>query len=335
RALSLPEIIANVVREGAAIPGLLYSNLLVNRIFYHETCQVLWYGCGHNSPTAYEHVTPDIDDLVCIVRKNKSRAQHYANLIHHLVFNEAEPDDLLRETSFHQELSVLKFPRLTEVIFLENGTSTASLNTGDVVIHYAQPNVTEFGLMGGSQISDDFLEALVHCCPKLRWLTIHTIYNTVTEEGLAKFLRSAILLDFFDVRKSFKDAWTYETFQAMACHERIQMAFVPIILEEWINQLSHSGYYHKLFPVLKHLQTGVSDDSLSLIAKHAPNLDSLFLELQHLPPSSRILASAAKFNHLTDLVISFAPGSHVHGQDIVQVVQGCPVLRSLHISEKD
>jgi hypothetical protein len=147
RALLLPEIVATVLRSEADSPGFLNTALLINRLFSLETTRMLWKGCGvrWNSATA-GHVTPNIRHLVHIIQMDLKRAQFYADFIHILLFDdEGEDSYFTEEARWHNKLAALDFPNLKEVGFF-GYAAAMPMNTGDVVLHYAVPSVSEFFL---------------------------------------------------------------------------------------------------------------------------------------------------------------------------------------------
>jgi hypothetical protein len=89
-ALLLPEIVSAIVRAGLEESGLLYSCLFVNKLFWYETCRVLWESCyGYYDEVGVSNKAPKVCHLGNMVRRpdiGAQRAQVYANFIRVLVF---------------------------------------------------------------------------------------------------------------------------------------------------------------------------------------------------------------------------------------------------------
>ncbi|KAH8669650.1 hypothetical protein BGZ60DRAFT_407998 [Tricladium varicosporioides] len=336
RALLLPEIITIILQAEASSPTYLYTCLFINKLFSLEASRILWEGCGTDySSWQAGHVTPTIKNLAKVITHNTQRAQFYANFIRILRFrDEGEENEFIDEARFHKELSCLQFPHLEEVSLYESGNAT-SMNTGEVVIYYAQPNVKFFTLRQGSKLSDSFLKTLSGSCPRLRSLTLRECTdNSVSEEGLVQFLDKSTFLDALDIRTGLDEAWSYKAFEAITKYRDLNFLCIPDIQNEWVGSLRHAGPI-PAFPNLIHLYAGASDEGLECLARYAPNLKTLAIYLQNLAPSHRILSSASHFTHLKDLSVQFGPGSSISGQDLLLVVQKCPNLAELSVGENE
>ncbi|KAH6672251.1 hypothetical protein B0J14DRAFT_69611 [Halenospora varia] len=334
RALLLPEIITIILRAEASSPAYLHTCLFINKLFSLEASRILWEGCGtdYNSWQA-GHVTPTIKHLADVVTQDAQRAQFYANFIRILRFrDEGEENEFIDEARFHKELTCLQFPHMEEVSLYESGNAT-SMNTGDAAIHYAQPNVKFFTLRQGSKLSDSFLDTLSNSCPKLRSLTLRECTeNSVSEEGLVRFLDKSSFLDALDIRTGLDEAWSYKAFDAITKYRDMNFLRIPDIKDDWVDSLRHAGPI-PAFPNLTHFYTGVSDEGLECLARYAPNLKTLAVYLQNLSPSYRILASASHFTLLKDLTVHFGPQSSASGKDLLLLAQKCPNLAELSIGE--
>jgi hypothetical protein len=335
RALLLPEIVAIILQSEATSRGFLHTALLINRLFSLEATRMLWKGCSTRLVSeALGNVTPDIRNLVHIIQMDLKRAQFYANFIHVLIFDEEGEDlNFSEEAAFHKELAVLEFPNL-EQIGLYGFPAAMPMNSGDVALHYARPNVTEFVLDQGSLLSDSFLEGLSRRCPKLKIFGLGDISeNTISEVGIFRFIERYPFLTSFKVRRALVENWTLKGFMALAAHLNLEALEIPDIPDDWLNSLCNERPTSPSFPKVKELVTGMSDRGLALLAPYMPDLDSLTLNLEQLPPSHHILESASNFARITTLFIEFGPGNFLDGHDLVHIAKGCPELKGLEFSE--
>jgi hypothetical protein len=337
QALLLPEIIANILQTEGSSPGFLHTCLLINRIFFVEASRILWEGCGSRYYSAWAgHITPDIKHLANIVLTDPRRAQFYANLIHTLMFqDEGESNNFLDDARLHKELASLEFPQLEEVAFY-GSDKARELNTGDAIIHYAQPNIKNFSLGQGSNLSDTFLDTLSRCCPKLTSLTLNRVSESnVSEDGLIRFLEKNDLLDYLDIRSGVDDSWSCKAFNVITRYRNLVLLRIPDLQDNWAQSLQHGRPSARVFPKLKHLHGGISDQGLKSLAQFLPDLESLGMGLQNLLPSHHILASASQFSQLTRLTIYFGPESSFSGRDLLLLTQKCPNLGEVSIGEND
>lgn len=335
RALLLSEVVAAILQTEAAAPGFLHTCLFINRIFSLEATRMLWKGCGvrYNSATA-GHISPDITHLANIVQTDHERAQFYADLIHILYFDEeGEYSDFLEEARWHKELSALQFPRLQEVGFY--GSAAAMyMNTEDVLLHYAQPNVKEFALDQATFLSDSFLDSLSLRCPRLQTFTLGEIRNSsLSEDGIVRFVDNCTSLSCLNIRSGFLDTWTLKEFEALARHPKLELISIPNIADVWLDSLRHGDPSYPSFPKLKHFYTGISDQGVELLARYMPNLQTLSLTLQNVRPSYHLLASASNFKRITSLSIEFGQSSSITGADLVLLARSCSELKELNICE--
>jgi hypothetical protein len=334
RALLLPEIVATILQNGKTTEGLLFTSLSVNQLFSQEASRILWYGCGTdwNSATA-GHVTPDMRHLGQIVEQNVQRAQIYANLIHVLQFRvEGEMNEFAEEARWHEEFFKLQFPAL-EQVDLYPSENAITLNTGEVVLHYAQSNLKRMGFHAGSQLHDSFLDTLCERCPKLRELILKPIRgNTITKERLVAFLKRTTALQNLQTGAHFEKLWTQQAFEVISTYQNLELLHMHHIEDSWITALNQKTT-PSVFPKLKYLYAGVSDTGLELLHRFIPELWSLTLENEELGPSHQILAIASRFTALTALKIQLGENSSISGQELVQLAENCPKLSKLSIAE--
>ncbi|KAK7914114.1 hypothetical protein PG985_011817 [Apiospora marii] len=325
RALLLPEIVAAIVKSESGAPGYLFTCLFVNRLFSEEACRLLWYGCGsrYNSATA-GHVTPGICRLAEISQRSRQRAQVYANFIHILVF--AEPDETWPygdEAKWHSHLACLQYPQLEELDFYES-PEASTLNKADVVIRYAQPSLRTFGLHTGSGLSDAFLDELRTHCPQLQQLTLSSIDNTMTQDGLLRFLRSQASLQCLMLDTGFQRLWTKEAFHAAAQYSNLELLRLHDIQDDWIRG------EQRMFPALKHLYTRITPEGLGLLSRHVPGLATLQVTM---PSSCTSIEPFVNYPQLKDLVVSYDDGAILQKTDLLLIAENCPDLQRLVIGD--
>jgi hypothetical protein len=337
RALLLPEIIATILRTEISSPGFLYTSLFINKTFSREASRILWEACGArcNSIT-FGHITPDIKHLAYIILKDPQRGQFYANFIHILEFDdEGESNDFLDEARWHKELAAVQFPHLKEIGLYESDNATL-MNTGDVVIHYAQPSMKYFTLCQGSCLSDSFLDILNRSCPKLKSLTLNRIIeSSVSKDGLVRFLDNTDSLEFLNIRTGFDDSWSREAFDVIARYRNLNLLSIPDVQDDWVQSLHYMSTISSVFLKLRHFYTGTSNKGLENLARYLPNLETLSLHLQNLPPSHHILVSASSFTRLRRLTVHFGPQNSLSGHDLVLLAQNCPELAELSVGEDE
>lgn len=345
RALLLPEIVATILETNRSIPGFLHTCLFVSKTFSEEACRILWYSCG-----AYcfaEQGTPSIKHLAQIAIQNTERAQYYADFVHVLAFSEEESEEedeenevgdeaYLDEARWHKELTSLQFPQLKDFSLHESSNAT-ELNTGEFIIHYAQPNIESFTVYQGSHISDAFFDKLTQYCPRLKSLHLSKISSSdLSKDGLVRFLNRADTLTALVIQTGVHDSWSYEAFEAIAKLPNLTYIEIPDIQNNWIDSVSRANPSTPLFPKLDvHLSTGISERDLECLAQHVPKLEDLSITLQNLPPSLRILASASNFSHLTNLKVEFGPRNRISGSDLLLLARNCPLLSSLSLGVVD
>jgi hypothetical protein len=332
----LPEIVATILENGKSTEGLLFTSLFLNKLFFQEASRILWYGCGNEWNSAIAgHVTPDICHLARIVMQDAKRAQIYANIIHVLQFrDDGEEYEIAEKARWHHELSQLQFPAL-EQVDLYASEDAITMNTGEAVLHYAQSNIKRMALHAGSQLNDSFLDTLCKRCPKLREIILESIRdNTITQEGLTKFIRKTPELQHLQFGDEFEQVWTQQIFEAISTYQNLVLLHVHHTIDDsWITAL-HRKTTHSAFPKLRHLCAGVPTRALELLHRFIPELSTLRLKNEKLGSSHQILVAASRFKALTELKIHFGKDNSISGQELVQLAQNCPSLRNLSIGEE-
>lgn len=327
RALLLPEVVAAIVHSESGEPGYLHTCLLINRLFFQETSRLLWYGCGsrYNSATA-GHVTPGIRQLAEISQRSRARAQLYADCVHLLYVAEpAEEWPYGDEARWHDDLVCLRYPHLREVAFFESDNAE-TLNKGDVVIRYAQkqPGLHGFNLHRGSALSDSFLGQLCTRCPKLQHLHLCSPSNTMTQEGLLRFLGSFTTLKSLTLEAGFHDLWTRAAFRAVERYTDLELLHLSVIHDDWI------PVDEPVFPSLKHLYTALSTSGVDLLSRVLPNLTTFHATV--LQPCTN-LESFANYPRLKDLRLRFEGSASFSGADLLFIVENCPELEAIVADE--
>ncbi|KAK8016619.1 hypothetical protein PG993_014808 [Apiospora rasikravindrae] len=325
-ALLLPEIVAAIVKSESGEPGYLHTCLLINRQFYQESCRILWYGCGssYNSATA-GHVTPGIRQLAEISQRSRQRARLYADFVNILFF--AEPEETWPygdEAAWHGDLTCLQYPQLQEVAFYPSDKA-ASLNKGDAIIYYAQPSLHTFRLCEGTALSDAFLDDLRTRCPQLQHLDLTSSANTMTQDGLLRFLGTFNSLQSLKLDTGFRDLWSHEAFRSVGRYTNLEMLYISIIEDGWLQG------DEALFPALKHLSTRMSTRGLSLLSSHVPNLTSIHATI--LSPCTSIEAFV-DYPRLRDLVVEFEDGGSFSGKDLLLIAENCPGLQLFEVRDE-
>ncbi|KAK8122774.1 hypothetical protein PG984_011444 [Apiospora sp. TS-2023a] len=324
RALLLPEIVAAIVKSESGAPGYLYTCLFINRLFSEEACRLLWYGCGsrYNSATA-GHVTPGIRQLGEISQQSRQRAQIYANFINILQF--AEPNETWpygNEAKWHSDLACLQYPQLQELT-LSPADDSATLNRGDVIINYARPSLRTFAL-DGSALSDEFLHELRTRCPQLQRLTLSSIDNTMTQDGLLRFLRTQVSLECVWLQTGFERLWTEEVFHVVAQYPNLELLELYDIPDDWIRG------EQRMFPALKWLYTRISPNGLVLLSRHVPTLETLHATL---PSTCTSIEAIVNYPRLKDLRVSYDDGAILRTSDLLLIAENCPGVQCLEIGE--
>ncbi|KAK8072800.1 hypothetical protein PG996_006148 [Apiospora saccharicola] len=325
RALLLPEIVAAIVKSESGAPGYLYTCLFINRLFSEEACRLLWYGCGsgYNSATA-GHVTPGIRQLAEISQHSRQRAQVYADFINVFMFSQPkETWPYGNEAVWHGDLACLQYPQLQELT-ITAADDSASLNRGDVVIDYARPSLRTFALSEGSALSDAFLDELRTRCPQLKWLTLSSIDNTMTQDGLLRFLRTQVSLECVWLQTGFGRLWTEEAFHVVAQYPNLELLELYDIPDDWIRG------EQRMFPALKWLYTRISPNGLVLLSRHVPSLETLHATL---PSTCTSIKAIVNYPRLKDLRVSYDDGAILRKEDLLLIAENCPGLQCLEIGE--
>lgn len=152
-ALLLPEVLAVILDAGSQETGLLYGCLFVNHLFFEEARRILWSTCDSTSG-----VHSDNEDLGAMILRDNigpHRAQIYANLIREISFHYGSNHSYIDQTSWHTVLHQLKFPQLSSIWFWETDHAV-TLNTEDVILHYAESNLRRLCFDVCGPLSDAF-----------------------------------------------------------------------------------------------------------------------------------------------------------------------------------
>ncbi|CAD6447028.1 af27899a-7e4c-4850-858e-e205638955ff-CDS [Sclerotinia trifoliorum] len=329
-ALLLPEIVATIVQSESSSPGFLHTCLFISKTFSFEACRILWYACGAcEHEENEEHATPKIINLARIVIQNVTRAQYYADFIHVLTFDKRFEAECRDEASWHKELVSLQFPQLQHFTLHESVEATER-NTGDMIIHYAQPNIEAFVVYQGSGISDSLLEKFTKSCPRLEILELSRISaGNISRDGLTRFCNEAHALTYLAIRAGAYTSWSYEAFEAIARLPELTYLKIPDVQDNWFYSICNTDSSTPIFPSLQELHTGMSDQELEDLPGLVPNLYELVLDLRNFPRSNNILELASNFPNLTLLEITFGVESRVSGYDLLLLARKCPLLESL------
>ncbi|QSZ33665.1 hypothetical protein DSL72_005233 [Monilinia vaccinii-corymbosi] len=345
RALFLPEIIKIILETESSSPGFLHTCLLISKTFSLEATRMLWYACGaYYPPEVYSHVTPDIKHLAQIAIEDVRRAQYYANFIHVLSFyqeetredSEEEDYDIdfePEEIKWHKELVSLQFPQLEDFTLFKDGHQ-GGMKTEDIITHFAQPNIKEFRVHEGDGLSDSLFHKLAHSCPRLKVLELSNMdESNVSEDTLVQFLTKADTLTWLAIRTALHGGWYDKAFLATARLPNLSHIAIPDIQDTWLDSIRQMNSSTPIFPSLKELETGISDHNLECLVRYLPNLELLDIDLEDLPPSHNILASASNFINLTSLTVKFSRKSSISSNDLLLLVQNCPSLDRLALGQ--
>ncbi|CAH0034701.1 unnamed protein product [Clonostachys rhizophaga] len=315
RSFLLPELVALIIAAGRDNDRFLYTCLFVNRLFFRESCKLMWQECNTYG------VLVNIGHLVQLSKRDEQRAQIYANFIQVLDFDAPEGSDASNlEAEWHGDLACLQFPLLREVIIRR-------FNHCDAVIRYAQPTLRVFSLWPASQLSDAFLDQLGQQSPRLVNLSLgQSTDSTVTEAGVVRLLRSLRAIRHLTLSPEFDQVWSREAFCAVSKYTHLESLDIPVILDEWIEDLSPiRGFHH-----LKYLSTNISNDALRLLAPCIPSLVHAHIDFR--PPCMSI-SEVANLKSITDLHLSFPHGSRFSGQALLSISRYCPALEVVTLAE--
>ncbi|KAJ4982908.1 hypothetical protein SVAN01_11610 [Stagonosporopsis vannaccii] len=331
RALYLPEIVTAIVRAGKTEPGFLYSCLLVNKLFCHEACRILWKGCY--GIFGVSHVTPKISDLAHMVLRagiGPERAQFYANFIRVLVFQQ---DEFTREDDarWHFQLRKLQFP-LLEDLNIWKTESAESSNTEQAILHYVHPGLRDIRIDASARLSDYFLDELSRLCPQLQQLDIDFKNVTISKQGLTRFLQRMSSLQGVHVAALDK-SWSVEGFIAVAKYERLTLLHVPAIEETWFDALQLVNV-SRLFPELQYFYSlNTSGKALRRLHAINPRLQAVHLYNSSLLESEDVLQAAARFAQLTNFRYQPGLNAEIQGQELLHLARSCSQIKSLSIGQ--
>lgn len=331
RALLLPEIVTAIIRAGKTEEGLLCSCLLVNRLFYFETCRILWKGCY--GIFGVGHVSPKISDLGNMLLRpdiGRDRAQFYANFVRVLVFQEDEfnGDD---DARWHPQLHKLQFP-LLEDLNIWKTRSAEEFNTEENILHYVHPGLRDIRVDASGPLSDSFLDEISRLCPRLQQLDIDFKNVTISKKGLTRFLARMSSLEGIHIA-ALDDSWSAEALAAVGKYERLKLLHVPATHDTWFDVLD-SCPRQDLFPALKYLYClNTTGKALRRLHHINPYLEALHVYNSGLGGTDDVTSVAAHFSQLTNFRYQSGPNAHITGHNIVQLARGCRYLISLSIGQ--
>ena len=334
RALLIPEIVTAIVRAGKTESGLLYSCLFVNKLFSIEACRILWKGCY--GIFGIGHVTPKIGDLGQMVLREDigpQRAQHYANFIRVLVFQENDigEDDDTDDAQWHPQLRQLQFPLLEDLNIWKTKSSEHS-NTEGSILHYVHPGLRDLRVDASSLLSDFFLDELSRLCPRLQQLDMDFRNVSFTRQGLARFLRKMSHLRGIHIAV-LDESWSAEAFTAVARYEQLELLHVPATPETWFDTLDPDPE-SILFPALKYLYClNTTGQALRRLYQINPSLEAIHLYNGSLEGEEDVVSTAAMFSLLRNFRYQPGPGSPITGPNLLRLAQGCRYLTSLSIGQ--
>ncbi|CAI6077473.1 unnamed protein product [Clonostachys chloroleuca] len=242
----------------------------------------------------------------------------YANFIRILQFGEwFDGSEYRSEFEWHHELLSLQFPQLQTVRFFKDDSATG-LITGHALVHYAQPNLVEFYVATGIQLSDAFLDTLLSKCPRLIYLCLYNCAdNKVTGEGLVRFLHGSRQLRALRIRHIFDNLWSEDVFRIIEQLPNLHAVGLPLIEESWLEEITG-------FQAPTSLHASISNRGLALLTASLPYLLEAQLQFQSLRPSLSVVAG---FTRLTSLELNFSSGSSFDAQHLLLIARCCSDLR--------
>jgi hypothetical protein len=333
RAFLLPEIVAIVLEIGETEPGFLFNCLTVNKIFFDEACRILWETCdssGHGQPQDPKIRT--LGNMVLRADAGPERAQLYADHIQNLDFRYEDDDFEKTDARWHPVLRKLKFPKLRS-LYLYPSDAAKSFNTGDALLHYAQPNLQFFDASCATQLSNGFLERLITQSPGLQELHLRSDDDTISKSDLERCLSKASNLEQFVLETGKEKVWSSATFMQMSRCPKLYSFNIPeLIEEEWIGALG-SPVACDPFPDLQHVTAGMTTGAVERLSMLRPNIESLRISNKGLGSTQDMLAAASRFPQLKFFTFSPDVGSHLTGQEMTQIAQGCPNLEEFKIGD--
>jgi hypothetical protein len=342
RALQLPEIVTSVLDAGKATPGLLFSCLRVNELFFSETCRILWYGCGegYKSDMA-RHPTPKIEHLGCIVQNDGyARSQLYANYIRILAFGDTldkwgHPMNV--EFMYHDEMSPLQYPLLEEV---RVNNCFEIPQSGEQLLLYARPSVTKFEARNCSDISNVFFDTLSQQCPNLRRLTLEldeSYDHTFSADGLVRYLKN-VSLGYLDLWVGFDETWIQGASDTVSSYPALEQLRIPRIESEWLVALGEQPASRTVLPHLKELRVEHTESiqtGLQELQKLAGGLVSLHIVEASLDSSHHLLSGLSQFTNFRRLRVAPLYEGTIFGSELLQLSQACPNMVSLIIGGEE
>lgn len=329
-ALLLPEVVAAILNAGSEETGLLYNCLLVNHLFLEEARRTLWSQCDSTSG-----VHPDIHDLGAMVLRNDiglERAQVYANLIRETSFhygNSLSEHTYVDQTSWHTVLCQLKFPQLVSVWFWHTNHG-ATLNTEDVILHYAECSLRKLCVDACGQLSDSFFDRMAERCSRMDFLLLRPSKVTASPAAVVRMLTRMPNIDSLDLERGFEDVVSPEMVKVIASFPGLDQVVLPYVKDDFLLKLQSDPDVH-FFPKLRYLYVGATAESLRLYHRVAPSIEALGLTNETLERTNDVLTGASRFHHLTSFTAQLSASSVIRGEELIHLAQGCQGLQELKI----
>jgi hypothetical protein len=329
-ALLLPEVVAGILNAGSEETGLLYNCLLVNHLFLEEARRILWSKCDSTSG-----VHPDIEDLGAMILRDDigpERAQIYANLIRDTSFhygNSQSNHSYIDQTSWHTVLCQLKFPQLMSVWFWETDHGV-TLNTEDVILHYAQSSLRKLCVDACGPLSDSFFNRMAGLCSRLDYLRLGPSRVTASPAAVVRMLEKMPNIDSLDLERGFENIVSSEMLQVIASYPALNQAVLPYVQDDFLLALQSDPDIY-LFPKLRYLYIGATAESLRLYHRVAPSIEALGLTNETLERTNDVLTAASKFRQLTSFTAQLSASSVIRGEELIYLARGCQGLEELKI----
>lgn len=321
----LPEVVAAILNAGSEENRLLYSCLFVNRLFREEATRLLWSKCD-SSPGAH----PDIEDLGAMVLRDDigpERAQTYANLVRELSFH--YDNTFIDQTSWHAVLCQLQFPQLTSVSFWET-THGPTLNTEDVILHYAQSNLRHLSVDVCGPLSDVFFQRMAELGSRLESLLLHPSCVPASASSVVRMLERLPNIDALDLERGFDSIFSPDMLRSIACCPSLDQAVLPYVPDGCLLAVQTVANVQQ-FSKLRYLYVGATADSLNLYHCVAPRITALGLANENLGRTDHVLTPASMFRYLTSFTAELSASTTFRGDELVQLAQGCPGLEEIRI----
>ncbi|EUC39583.1 hypothetical protein COCMIDRAFT_60966, partial [Bipolaris oryzae ATCC 44560] len=325
RALLLPEVVAAILNTGSDEPGLLYNCLFVNHLFLEEARRILWSTCD-----SFTGVHPDIQDLGTMVLRDDIgpyRAQVYANLVRELSFH--YDNTQIDQTSWHSVLCQLEFPQLVSVSFWETDHG-AALNTEAIILHYAKSNLRQLSVDGCVPLSDHFFDRMASLCSKLNYLLLHPFKVTASSDSVVRMLKRMPNIGSVDLERGFEEVFSLKMLEVIASYPNLNQAVLPYVQDDDLLAIQADAE-KRWFPKLRYLYISATAESLRIFRQIVPGIEAIGLKNHEMGRTNDVLISASGFRQLTSFTAQLNSSTVIHGDELLQLAQGCPGLEELKI----